>query len=208
LPVHDPSGLGAQRGRLTQPLVLRGGGRALAGHLERLRLLLDGLGARLRDGVAGRTVAAAVYDAVHDLLRDGAEELAGARYRAGWPDEEADEHWQRRRDPYDPYAADLDAFDEERLGRPDPDGPAPRWGRWGAALALACQALTVYLRRKRTRHPLAAAAGVGLASALAVYLGGPLFLAGVGLGGAALSLACLADALCAGAAALFALGRP
>jgi hypothetical protein len=190
---------------------LRGGGRAPAGHLERLRLLLDGLGARLRDGAAGavgRTVAAAVYDAVHDLLKDGAEERAGARCRAGWSDDEADEHWRRRRDPYDPDAADLDAFDQERLGQADPDGPAPRWGRWGAALALACQALTVYLRRKRTRYPLAAAVGVGLASALAVYLGGPLLLAGVGLGGAALSLASLADARRAGAAALFALGQP
>jgi hypothetical protein len=186
---------------------LRGGGRALAGHLERLRLLLDGLGARLRDGVAaavGRTVAAAVYDAVHDLLQDGAEELAGARYRAGWSDEEADEHWQRRRDPYDP---DPDPFGEGRLA-PDPDEPAPRWGRWGAALALACQALTLYMRRRRTRHPLAAAAGVGPASALAVYLGGPRLLAGVGLGGSALSLAYLADALRAGSASLFALSQP
>jgi hypothetical protein len=186
---------------------LRGCGRALAGHLERLRLLLDGLGARLRDGVAaavGRTVAAAVYDAVHDLLQDGAEDLAGARYRAGWPDDEADEHWQRRRDPCD---ANFDPFDEQRLGQPDPDEPAPRWGRWGAALALACQALTLYLRRRRTHYPLAAAVGVGLVSALAVYLGGPLLLAGVGLGGSALSLAYLADALRAGAASLFALGQ-
>jgi hypothetical protein len=66
----------------------------------------------------------------------------------------------------------------------------------------------LYLRRKGTRHPLAAAVGVGLASALAVYLGGPLLLAGVGLGGSALSLACLADWLHAGAASLFALGQP
>jgi hypothetical protein len=190
---------------------LRGGGRALAGHLERLRLLLEGLGARLRDGVAGavgRTVAAAVYDAVHDLLRDGAEDLAGARYRASWSDEEADEHWQRRLDPYDPYGADLDPFDDERVGQPDADEPAPRWGRWGASLALACHALTLYLRRKGPRYPLAAAVGVGLASALAIFLGGPLLVAGVGLGGSALSLACLADSLRAGAAALFALARP
>jgi hypothetical protein len=188
---------------------LPGGGRALAVHLERLRLVLDGLGARLRAGVAGavgRTVAAAVYDAVHDLLQDGAEELAGARYRAGWSDEEADEHWQRRRDSYDPYAADLDPFDDE-LAPPDLDESAPGWGSWGPALALACQALTLYLRRRRTSYPLAAAVGVGLASALAVYLGGPLLLAGVGLGGSALGLACLADALRAGAASLAALGR-
>ncbi len=41
---------------------LLGGGRSLGVHLERLRLLLDGLGARLHDGVAravGQTVAAA-----------------------------------------------------------------------------------------------------------------------------------------------------
>jgi hypothetical protein len=187
---------------------LRGGGRALAGHLERLRLLLDGLAARLREGVAGavgRTVAAAVYDAVHDLLQDGVQELTSARNRAGWSDEEVDEHWQRRRDPYDPYAADLDPFEDESVA-PAPDEPVPRWGRWGAALALACHALTLYLRRKGTRHPLAAAVGVGLASALAIYLGGPLLLAGVGLGGSALSLACLADSLRAGAASLIALG--
>jgi hypothetical protein len=114
---------------MSQRSPLPGGGRALAGHLERLRLVLDGLGARLRAGVAGavgRAVAAAVYDAVHDLLQDGAEERAGARYRAGWSDEEADDSWRRRRDPYDPYAADLDPFEDERLGQPDPDEPAPR----------------------------------------------------------------------------------
>jgi hypothetical protein len=195
---------------MTQWSPWRGGGRALAGHLERLRLLLDGLAARLREGVAGavgRTVAAAVYDAVHDLLHDGVQELTSARYRAGWSDEEGDQPWQRRRDPYDSYPADLDPFGEERLGQPDPDEPAPRWGRWGAALALACHALTLYLRRKGTRYPLAAAVGVGLASALAIYLGGPLLVAGVGLGGSALSLACLADSLRHGAS-LFALGQP
>jgi hypothetical protein len=106
-----------------------GGGRALAGHLERLRLLLDALAARLREGVAGavgRTVAAAVYDAVHDLLQDGAEDLVGARYRAGWSDDEVDGHWQRRRDPYDPYGADLDPFQEEHLSQQSSDDEAPR----------------------------------------------------------------------------------
>jgi hypothetical protein len=185
-----------------------GGGRALAGHLERLRLLRDGLGARLRAGAVGRTVAAAVYEAVHDLLRDGAEELDCGRYRAGWSDDEAHENGQPRRDPYDPDAANLDPLDEE-LAPPDPDEPAPpRWGRRGPALALACHALTFYLRRQHARYPLAAAVGVGLASALAIYLGGPLLLAGVGRGGSARSLARLADSVRDGAASLFALGRP
>jgi hypothetical protein len=62
------------------------------------------------------------------------------------------------------------------------------------------------LRRQPTRYPLVAAVGIGLASALAIYLGGPLLMAGVGLGGSALSLACLAESV-SGAASLFARGR-
>ncbi len=70
---------------------LLGGGRSLGVHLERLCLLLDGLGARLRDGVAravGQTVAAAVQETVDRLFDDeAASPIADVRPR-GWFDED------------------------------------------------------------------------------------------------------------------------
>src|SRR5262249_50684900 len=96
----------------------------------------------------------------------------------------------------------------------DDDVPAPRasqgegpepWARWRLVLALACQAAAWWLRRQVTRYPFSAALGVGLTSALAAYLGGPLVAAGAG--GSARALAWLAEMLGSAAALLLALQR-
>jgi hypothetical protein len=184
---------------------LLGGGRSLASHVDHLRLLLDSLGARLRDGVAravGQTVAAAVHEAVHDLLGDGDVEPEPDPYRDAWYDPNArDDRWM-----YDSAERDSYPYEEEQLAQSFSEERSPsRWGRWGQALVLMSQAGTWWLRRQRLRYPVLAAVGIGLASAVAMYLGGPFVLAGVG--GSALSLACLADSVHDGAAALIELRR-
>jgi hypothetical protein len=187
---------------------LLGGGGSLGAHLERLRLLLDGLGARLRDGVAravGQTVAAAVQETVDRMLDEEAGGLDRSDYPRGWYDEETLTNGRYDREPFDP---DYDPYEDRREPAPFEEESLPvAPSRWGRVLALGCQAAVWWLRRQRPRFPVAAAVGVGLASAVAVYAGGPVLLAGVGVGGSALSLALLADSVREGAAALYALRR-
>jgi hypothetical protein len=184
---------------------LLGGGRSLASHLDRLRLVLDNLGARLRDGVAravGQTVAAAVHEAMHDLLGVGDDDSEPDPYRDTWYEPNPRDH----RWGHDSTDRDPDPYDDEYEAQTSPpEKTSSRLGRWGQALVLLSQAGTWWLRPRRLRYPVLAAVGIGLASALAIYAGGPFVLAGVG--GSALSLACLAESVHDGAAALLALRR-
>ncbi len=185
---------------------LLGGRRSLGVHLERLRLLLDGLGARLRDGVAravGQTVAAAVQETVDHLLEEEAAGFDADVRPRSWFDEDGLTNDRCDRQSCDP---EYDPYEERRSPPPfEEEASAATVSRWGRMLALGCQAAVWWLRRQRPRFPVAAAIGVGLASAVAVYAGGPVLLAGVGVGGSALSLALLADSVREGAAALYAL---
>jgi hypothetical protein len=180
------------------------GGGSLGTHLDRLRLLLDGLGARLRDGVAravGQTVAVAVQETVDRLLDDEADRHDPDAFPRDWFPEGAGEHDRFDREPFDP---DYDPYEERRTPPFEVESPLPPPNRWGRVLALSCQAAVWWLRRQRPRFPVATAVGVGLASAVALYAGGPVLLAGAGVGGSALSLALLADSVRASAAALYA----
>ena len=186
-----------------------GGVRSLKTHLDRLGQLFDALGDKLREGVAravGETVALSVTGALRDTFGERDSSYGGYdRPQQGWYDErdEAD-YWPRptpyERDPYD------DDDDEPEPQRPTGDG-TPSWRQWRLALALACQAVAWWLRGQVTNYPVSAALGVGLTSALAANLGGPLVAAGAGLGGSALSLAWLAELIGSAAALLLALQR-
>ena len=182
-----------------------GGARSLAAHLDRLGQLLDALGERLREGVAravGETVALSVTGALRDALgqRDAPAYGGFNRHEEGWYD---GDYWPHR-DPYDP---DPDDYDDEPAPRTSQGEGPELWARWRLVLALACQAAAWWLRRQVTRYPFGAALGVGLTSALAAYLGGPLVAAGAGLGGSALGLAWLAEMIGSAAALLLALQR-
>lgn len=186
-----------------------GGARSLAAHLDRLGQLLDALGERLREGVAravSETVALSVTGAMRDAFGQR-ESLAYGGYgrpQQGWYDEREDgDYWPHR----DPYEDEPDYDDDEPAPRSSQGEGRELWARWRLVLALACQAAAWWLRRQVTRYPIAAALGVGLMSALAAYLGGPLVAAGAGLGGSALSLAWLAEMIGSAAALLLALQR-
>ena len=186
-----------------------GGARSLAAHLDRLGQLLDALGERLREGVAravGETVALSVTGALRDALgqRDAPAYGDYGRPQQGWYDQRDDgDYWPHR----DPYAPDPDDYDDESAPRSSQGEGPELWARWRLVLGLACQAAAWWLRRQVTRYPVGAALGVGLMSALAAYLGGPLVAAGAGLGGSALGLAWLAETIGSAAALLLALQR-
>jgi hypothetical protein len=154
----------------------------------------------------GETVALSVTGALRDALgqRDAPAYGDYGRPQQGWYDQRDDGDYWPQRDRYE---------DEPDY---DDDVPAPRaskaegpelWARWRLVLALACQAAAWWLRRLVPRYPIRAALGVGLTSALAAYLGGPLVAAGAGLGGSALGLAWLAEAIGSAAVLLLALQR-
>jgi hypothetical protein len=195
-------------------------GGPLEEQLALLREALDELGRRLRESVAqavGRAVGAAVAEAVRQLTQDlcPTDEPSyhrptspspwwdGSPARGGPPRHPGDDpRWAD--DGLDPYETDyLEPPCEPRRTHagPEPGQPA-RVSRRGRALLLACQAGCWWLRRQAVRRPLLAALGVGLLSAVALYAGAPLALAGAGLAGSALALAGLADGLRAGAAVL------
>jgi hypothetical protein len=185
-----------------------GGARSLAAHLDRLGQLLDALGERLREGVAravGETVALSVTGALRDALgqHNSPESVEYGHPQQGWYDARDDgEYWPHR----DRYEDEPDYDDESAPRSSQAEGPE-LWVRWRLVLALACQAAAWWLRRQVTRYPVGAALGVGLTSALAAYLGGPLVAAGAGLGGSALGLAWLAEMIGSAAALLLALQR-
>ena len=183
--------------------------KSLASQIDRLGQLLDALGDRLREGVAravGETVALSVTGALRDALgqRDAPAYGDYGRPQQGWYDQRDDgDYWPHR----DPYAPDPDDYDDEPAPRTSQGEGPELWARWRLVLALACQAAAWWLRRQVTRYPFSAALGVGLTSALAAYLGGPLVAAGAGLGSSALGLAWLAEMIGSAAALLLALQR-
>ena len=177
-------------------------GRWLAHSLNRLRQTLDSLGERLQEAVSsavGQTVAVVVQETVHALLT----ESSCPSPVAPMP------RWTKPQGPHpepwfdDPGDLPADAADiEDDL--PAADGPAasPPASRWPAAALVGLQTTLYGLRRRIGRFPVLSAFGIGLFTAIATYLGGPLAAAGVGLAVSALGLASLAEAVRTGADAL------
>jgi hypothetical protein len=168
--------------------------RVLSGHIDRLRDTLGALGERLRAAIAqaiGGTVAGAVQDAVYLLLEIPDESSSRPSHdrslRPAWRGTE-DEGWPWHEDRDD---RDDDTPREEIYGSGTAAVPAGR-GRWGAALAVGCQAAAWWLRREAGRFAGLKAVGVGLLSALTAYVAGPVVVAGLCLAHSALSLQALA----------------
>src|SRR5205085_1230224 len=127
--------------------------RVLSGHIDRLRDTLAALGERLRAAISqaiGGTVAGAVQDAVYLLLEVPDEPPSRASHdrslRPAWRGQEG-EDW--------PWYEDPDEQDgavpwEATSSSATAEAPAGR-GRWGAALAVGCQAAAWWLRREAGR---------------------------------------------------------
>ena len=154
----------------------------------------------------GETVAVSVTSTLRDSFgqRDAPAYSEYGRPQQGWYDKRDDADYWPHPAPYerDPYDDD----DEPAAQQSSGDG-TQSWRHWRLALALAFQAASWWLRGQITHYPISAALGVGLTSALAAYLGGPLVAAGAGLGGSTLSLAWLAELVGSAAALLLALQR-
>jgi hypothetical protein len=168
--------------------------QVLSGHIDRLRYTLGALGERLRASISqaiGGTVAGAVQDAVYLLLEAPDEPPSPSSrdrsLRPAWRGPE-DEEWPWYEDRDD---QDDDAPREAINASAAAEAPAGR-GRWGAALAVGCQAAAWWLRREAGRFAGLKAVGVGLLSALTAYVAGPVVVAGVCLAHSALSLQALA----------------
>jgi hypothetical protein len=177
----------------------------LAGHLRRLRYTLDELIDRLREALAraiGDNVAGAVHEAVRALLSD-APTHPQVEYRStyrptrspsAWNDPDESSIWEEE-DAY--RRREDDDTDEATMPAPTSADQAPT--RWPEALTLGLHAAAWWLRHRVGRRPMLTALGVGLATGLATYVGGPFAAAVVGLAGSALSLLSLADRIQGGA---------
>jgi hypothetical protein len=180
--------------------------RFFRGPLDHLCRALDALAERLREAVArvvGETVARLVGGVVRALLEDDRadadaeghsdrpadlwHERPGAAWSGAGPDQAL---------AYDDGAADDPGREPARSSRPFP----PQ--RRVKALALGCQATAWWLGRPTGEPRIAVALGVGIVTAAAAYVGGPMVAAGAALAGTAAALAALAGLTRVVAAAL------
>jgi hypothetical protein len=176
--------------------------RFFRGPLDHLCRALDALAERLREAVArvvGETVARVVGGVVHALMEDASADVAADDR----PDRLAG-LWDER-----PGAGSDLALSYEDTGAADARGQGPALSstrlppqRRVKALALGCQATAWWLGRPTGEPRIAAALGVGIVTAVAAYVGGPVVAAGAALAGTAAALAALAGLTRVVAAAL------
>jgi hypothetical protein len=189
------------------------GRRLLARHLTRLSDTLETFGARLREAVSsavGETVSGIVRETVRAVLADEPAVPASSG-RLARPPHRSRPLWARPDDPdEEPLYDDPDDYRREEDCEDDPPdagaGPAPAPSRLPRSVAAGLSTTLRWLRCSVGRFLVLAAVAVGLLTALATYVGGPLAAAAVGLAGSAFHLLSLAEAVHTGADALAALG--
>jgi hypothetical protein len=193
---------------------LRRAGRALGGHLGRLRQSFDGLAEQVREAVAravGRTVAEAVREAVHAVLAEPAglpaflpaPSRSPSRPPPLWEDPD-DRSWPDDRDADDDRLAEDEDLDDAGPPESAPQVSSPSPLR--RALAVACRAAAWWLDRHPGRLSLAAAVGVGVVAGVAALVTGPTLAGASGVAASALALLALVDAVRSGTALLTAAG--
>ena len=177
---------------------------SLTNRLDRLRQDLHFLGGRLREGLA-RVVGEAVAGATRDAVRlCSAAMILSPRSTLpsiGHPRGAAPEAWPTRHGLMTGSTTRrrirLTRVEAKRTSTPSLLAPpseceGPRQVLWRQALATGLQAAAWCLRRRTGCFALLLALGAGLASTLAVYLGGTFALAGAGLVGSVITLLALA----------------
>jgi hypothetical protein len=176
--------------------------RFLRGPCEYLRDALDALAERLREAIArvvGQTVARLVGGVVHALLED-----AGAHVAADDRSDRLAGLWDERpgAGPDLALSYDDDGAADDFSREPVRSAGAPHPQRAARALAVGCHAVALWFSRSVGRPRIAVAIGVGLVTATAAYIGGPVVAAGAALAGTAAALAALAGLTRVVAAAL------
>jgi hypothetical protein len=170
--------------------------RLLARSLGRLGRTLHGLHAQLHHTVAvhvGETVGGMVQEVIQALGHPPLPPAAvpghrGRPPRTAPPQEPEEPLWFP--EPDDGLLAD---GPETESGASPPAEPGPPATRCARALAVGLQTTCGWLRQGTGRRPVLTALGLGFLTGLAVYIGGPLAAAGMGVAGAALGLVTLAD---------------
>jgi hypothetical protein len=150
----------------------RAAGRFLTERLELLKEALEGLGQRLREGVAqllGAHVGQAVRDSVGAALANEPDDDVAARF---------DRYERYDHDGYDP-----DDIEEERFWGhaappprelpPQPEG-ASRWSRCKALLTGGVQVASVWLQHRLPQKSLRWLVGLGSLAGLLTLASGPL----------------------------------
>jgi hypothetical protein len=179
---------------------------SLKDRLERLHATLDGLGERLRDGIAravSQAVSCAVHDAIHSLFGDGQQHRPipdptawpSPHLRRQW-DEGPEERWlgDYEGDGWDdePYYAE--PGHPEQIREPPPEPATQQKPSWRNALAFGLQATAWCLRRSKGRLGAHAAFAIGLVTFVVTFGLGPAALAAVGLTASTLGLLSLSEA--------------
>jgi hypothetical protein len=179
---------------------------SLKDRLERLHATLDGLGERLRDGIAravSQAVSAAVHDAIHALLGDG-QQYQPTPEPTAWPSPHLRRQWDdgpKERWPGDyegdgwedePYYADAGL--PERVREPPAHPASQQKPSWRTALSLGLQATAWCLRRSKGRLGAHAAFAIGLVTFVATFGLGPVTLAAVAVTASTLGLLSLSEA--------------
>jgi hypothetical protein len=184
---------------------------SLRARLERLQATIDGLGERLRNGIAravSQAVSSAVHDAIHFWLGDGKQNQATAGPMV-WPSPHLRRQWDDR--PEDRWPGDYedDRFEDDRwedepyfegaglpqqAREPPPQPSSEQKPSWRSALALGLQATAWCLRRSKGRLGAHAAFGIGLVTFVATFGLGPATLAAVAVTASTLGLLSLSEA--------------
>jgi hypothetical protein len=170
--------------------------QAVAERLDRLGQTLELLGERLREAIA-ETVARAAADAARDAVLALMSDQPAYPSRVLWPQRDPyrdDRHPNNESRCYpDEYPDELVREEYDRYEPAALPTSTERRRRWGRALAVGFQVAAGLLSRRPGRFMMTTALGVGLVSALTVYVGGPLAVAAAALVGSAFGLAALSD---------------
>jgi hypothetical protein len=199
--------------------------RSLSTHLDRLHQTLDRLHGRLREAVAEAVsggAAVAVKDALLTALLspDVSPAYESATYRSStsWhPQQRYRDGSYASENPYrspwerDPYEEEPDPYERDAIDDPTSEPfqqpPVPASGRIGQAIAVGCQAVAWWLRRKSNgRYAGLLALGVGAVASVAAYFVGPVVATAAALAGSTMILNAITDAACRWAAILCGFG--
>jgi hypothetical protein len=187
----------------------------LARHLTRLSETLETISERLREAVSaavGEAVAGIVRETIRSVLADRPTVLTSSERYAPSPGQRRP-LWTRPHEmDEEPWFDDPDGYPPDDYNEAAP--PAPRDDTTSApsrltrSIAVGFQTTLCWLRGRVGRFPVLTAISVGLLTALATYLGGPLAAAAVGLAGSAFGLLSLAEWVRTSADTLATFGNP
>jgi hypothetical protein len=180
--------------------------------MNRLSETLEHFSVRLREAISsavGETVGSVIRETIHAMLtQEPSFTTASSRYDNSF--RRPQPLWSRQDYPDDePWFDDPDDYPPEEYEDVSPTAQADNSSsssRLPRAIAIGFHTTLCWLQRRVSRYPVLTAVSVGLLTAFAVYAGGPLAAAAVGLAGSAFNLLSLAEMVQSGADTLSTFG--